>query len=436
MLKNIILGMCAVAFLPAVAMAEFTVSEYKYQKDLISSDDKAGYFSFPVDEQIYEQGNQFFSDFRVADKNNTEIPYFIKKESDFTQSKSHDKKLDIISQSQGAYVLDMGKTPAYHNSIDVQTESFDFSRAVNAYGSHLPDARFEYLSLNKRGDLLAVVPGNDDTSIDFKYTDYRYIKLVFAGEEGDFTPVNFTVKKTETWKEEGKKEESFLQMEILDSLDPKKQKVLFTTKGVNIPVDSLVLHTIDSDFSRNITLYSSNSKDAKILENNERYNKSQTYWKSLYKGNFYGQVYLEEQVFDVNDNKKYYLAVIDNGDNPQLVIDGATATRFLDIVYVNDLDFTKNTYKVFYANTSALKPKYDISVFQKNKKETSEADLEKQENNVLYTAPKEKLGEDKPYVIYIFIVTLAGILFWFVYKIMKEIKNKDDKEEVDIIEKL
>lgn len=432
------MGAGLLVFLPAMVMAEFTVSEYKYQKDLISSGTQAGDFSFVVDEQIYEHGDQFFSDLRVVNQNNAEIPYVVEKVFDRIDTETQDIELDIVSQSNEVYVLDMGETPAYHQSVRVETESFDFSRVVDIYGSNLPDTRFEDLTLNAQGDLVAVVPGNDDKSITFKYSNYRYIKLIFSGKEGDFVPTKFTTKYSETQKVEGVKKQISLDMESLESEKPSQQTLLFTVEGINTPINSLVIHTAETDFDRDITLYVANDKNAQILADSQRYDKDRVYWKQVYHGSFSEKAYSEEQMFAASDNKKYYLAVIDNADNAQLNIAGATATQFLNTVNLKDLDFSVNNYKIFYGNIFATKPKYDTEIFngKLEDSESVELSLSDQQDNLLYVAPQEKLTEDKPYMIYVFIVILIAILFWFVFKIIRETNNKDGGEEVDIIEKL
>jgi hypothetical protein len=45
------------------------------------------------------------------------------------------------------------------------------------------------------------------------------------------------------------------------------------------------------------------------------------------------------------------------------------------------------------------------------------------------------LGEDRPYLIYLFIILLVVILLWFTYKILKEDSMKD-KDETDYVDKL
>lgn len=130
--------------------------------------------------------------------------------------------------------------------------------------------------------------------------------------------------------------------------------------------------------------------------------------------------------------------IINNGDNTKLNITGATATRFLDTVYVGNLDFVSNDYKVFYGNIFAKKPKYDMATLTRGeqKEKISQLTLSEESNNAVYIAPKEKLGEERPYLIYVFIGMLVFILFWFVYKIMRETGNKDGGEKIDVIDKL
>ncbi len=439
LIKNkIILSTLILIFFPSIIMAEFVVSDFKYKKNIINNSTETGLFSFVIDNEIYKNGNQFFHDLRIVDKNNREIPYLIKKEFDQVNSKSINRNLKIISKKNNIFILDMGKVPKYNKRISIITKSFDFSRIVDVYGSNLIDSRFENLTLAKQGDLIAVVPGNNDKNIDFRFNNYRYIKLVFSGNEGSFVPLEFTVEEIEQEKILGKKEIFNLKINDISDENSKNQKIILESSGENIPIDSIILHSTERDFSRSIRIYSSNHKNAELLENNKRYDKNTNYWKNIYSGRFSERVYSKEQVFNINDNKKYYLIIINNKDNENLNITGATATRFLNIVYLDNLDFVNNYYRVFYGNIFAKKPNYDLSnINQKiNIKNSTKVFLSEEKDNKDYVAPKEKLGMSAIHLIYMFIGGLMLILVWFVYKVIRETENKDKTNKKSFIGKL
>ena len=275
MLKKIIISLIGMVFLPAVALADFNISEYKYYKDLLPTDIKKGNFSFKIDKDIYKNADQFFTDIRVVDESKKEIPYKIEKKRDIVETKNYQQKIDIVSKKNNEYILDMGHAPKYFQDIKVVTNSVDFSRIVDVYGSNLQNSRYEKIS-KKQGDLISVAPGINDKNIDFKYTNYRFIKLKFSGDEGNFVPEGFVVERSEDKVIPGEKKIFPLKIEKEDSLE-KEQKMILEVPGENIPVDSFVIVSPEKDFSRRITIFSSNNKNAEILQRGKRYDSSKTY---------------------------------------------------------------------------------------------------------------------------------------------------------------
>jgi hypothetical protein len=72
------------------------------------------------------------------------------------------------------------------------------------------------------------------------------------------------------------------------------------------------------------------------------------------------------------------------------------------------LDFKTNQYRLYYGSEIANKPKYDLTSFRKNQDNLLE--LSSEQVNEFYSEPKKSLGEDRPYLIYLFIILLVVIL--------------------------
>ncbi len=415
--------------LPAVVSAEFKLSEYQYYKDIKGSG--KGNFYLKLDRDIYAHGNQFFHDLRVVDKNNKEQKYDISRVSDKRVVEEKDLPLKVVFRKGNTFVLDRGLDAGYVDKLMVKTSSVNFSRVADVYGSNLKDSRYERLT-DRGGDLIAISPAKRDLEIKFKYTDHRFLKVVFSGSEGDFKVDDFYIRKKVAETEPGIKEKIELSFESR-LLSDGKQEVLIIVPADNLPLESFIVKTAQKDFERPITLYASNNREASIYHPGERYDSKKDYWVRKYSGTFSAKVYYDDQSFRVADNKKYYLLIIDNGDNDPLDILEVKGERYPDILYLNNLDFSKNSYRLYYGNPLAKKANYDLSSFKRDLNQ--ELILSKEVKNPLYKAPAKKLGEDKPYLIYIFIVLLVIILLWFVYKILKEEANKD-LEDDDYVDKL
>jgi hypothetical protein len=262
--------------LPSFVFADFNVSGYIFKKQIITPKDEGKEFSLKIDSDVYKNGNQFFSDFRVVDKNNNEVPYKIEKSFDKREVKVTEKKINIVSKKGDTYVLDLGREKKYYQNIKIGTASKDFSRVVDVYASNLEGARYKMIS-DPGGSVIFSGPTGSEKRAYFRYTDFRFIKIVFSGSEGNFKLENFFVEKKETKVVEGEKEVLDLEFEELASQNKKEQRFLIKVKKKNLPISSIALHSKDSNFLRNIKIFSSNTKEASFLENTKRYNKNDTY---------------------------------------------------------------------------------------------------------------------------------------------------------------
>lgn len=437
MFKKIILFLILI---PCFVFADFEISEYEFYKEVFlpdCSENKDGFFikckqknqgdfSFTIDSEIYKNSNQFFYDLRVVDQGKKEVPFLVQKDIDKKIEKITEEEIKIVSQKDNTYVLDLGNKERYYQKIKVSTDSKNFSRVVDVYGSNLADSRFEKIS-NDGGSRVFSGPSGDNNSISFKYTNYRFLKLVFSSNEGFFALNNFFIENMEVEKVSGSREEVKFVFEEINPENEKNQSFLITIEEKNLPVDYLSVITKDIDFSRSIQIFSSNRSDAKFLENGKRYNKNETYWKKIYSGEFSKEVDSDARAFKIKDNKKYYLVVIKNGDDKKISIDEINIEKFSDIVYVNNLNFNNNSYKIFYGNKFAKNSTYDVKNINKNKERI--LSLGRETKNIFYEEPKKDLMDENTYLIYIFIVLMVCILFWFVYKILKESGSKREKDD-------
>jgi hypothetical protein len=130
---------------------------------------------------------------------------------------------------------------------------------------------------DRKGDLVSISPAKNDLEISFKYTNYRFIKIVFSGNEGNLKVNNFYIKKINKTFKDGKKEEFNLKFEKLEGNNPKNEKILVINRGEKIPLESFIIKTRQGDFERGIKIYASDNRDALILDNSKRFNPEKDY---------------------------------------------------------------------------------------------------------------------------------------------------------------
>jgi hypothetical protein len=273
MIKNTIL---AIFFIPSFMFASFDIEDYKYNKEITSQSSQKGNFFVKVDKDIYKNGNNFFSDLRVVKNEKTEIPYKIKQKKDRLEYSTFFEKIKIVSHNKNTYILDVNNDNEHIDSITVDSKSVEFSRVADIYGSNLEKTRYELLT-PKKGSLIFSGPNGFDKILKFKYNKYRFIKVVFSGDEGEFSTNGFSIKKRKKIDIKGEKEEKNVSFKELDTDADNKQRFLLEIENENMPIDYFTFTSKIEEFSREVKLFSSNIKNASFLKNNKRYDKDKVY---------------------------------------------------------------------------------------------------------------------------------------------------------------
>ena len=67
-MKRISLFFIFFIFFPIIIFADFNIEDYKYFRNLESTDVKVGNFSFFVNEKIYSKTNNFLSDLKIINR--------------------------------------------------------------------------------------------------------------------------------------------------------------------------------------------------------------------------------------------------------------------------------------------------------------------------------------------------------------------------------
>ncbi|PID83142.1 hypothetical protein CSB11_02805 [Candidatus Campbellbacteria bacterium] len=441
-LKKILKSILILSFaVPVLAFADFNISEYKYFKEIQKPQTKQqGDFFFILDDQIYKHTNDFLSDIRIVDGNKKQIPYKVQTKKGYTERFVKKTEISFKKLDQNTYLLDFGEVPIGHWNLDVKTKSTGFRRVVDVYASDLPDSRFISLNIDKKGDVITSAPDFVDKNILHKHTKQRYLKLVFNGSQGSIKVDGFVIKKDE---------EKFIQGEVVEypttiqeytntqQEDILEYAYLIDMQKEKLPLSYFVFDTDLKNYDRNITIYSSDNKNALIYDPKNKYSQDTPYWKEVYRGKLYKQIYTDKMRINLNgqrgDNKRYYLVVVQNDDNVQLNILKANAFGYLKKLYLSGLDFEKNKYFVYFGGKNGIVPKYDLTGFTQN--DLVELNLKSIQNNLNFQKERKSIFTERPWIFYLAIFAIVLILFWFVYKIIKEVQNKD-KENKDIINKI
>ena len=192
-----------------------------------------------------------------------------------------------------------------------------------------------------------------------------------------------------------------------------KQTFIDIDLKLPVPVSMLTFFIKDTtDFYRPLTI--------KYLQDST---KSQDGWNYIYST-------VEEGTLNSFEKNKFYLnnivlkkikLIIENDDNRPLQID---SVRVEGNVYSLEARFDKPAeYFLFYGNTGAFKPKYDISRFtEKIPSSTTVVEIGVEERkNKIGISEKVSLFENKMWLWFIMTIIII-ILGWFSFKMMQEKK--------------
>jgi hypothetical protein len=119
------------------------------------------------------------------------------------------------------------------------------------------------------------IPGGRDLRIDFKYSNYKYLKLKFSGSEGDLKVLGFKKEYKKNILIPAEKERKKVFADI--KLNENKQSLIFDLKKDNLFYEKLELLFDDKKFKRKYILYASDSITAEIYNSNSRFDKNKQY---------------------------------------------------------------------------------------------------------------------------------------------------------------
>ncbi len=433
MKKFIILVLLFFSVINFIFANSLDISEYKYFRNLLPQNNKEGSFFINLNEDIYNKANHFLNDLRIVDEKNTEIQYSLQKHEDKQVEEKKEYKINILSkiedksQNEITYIIDFGENVTYHNVIRVDSKSVDFSRKVKIFGTD--DLESDFLNINldsEKDDKIISGPALSDFFINYKFNNYRFLKLIIYGKEGNFNVDSFSFLETKTQLIDGNKKEYDLQI-IKNTKKEEETEILVSMFFDNLPIDYFIITAKQLSFSVPILIYSSNNKDAifsKDKKNNEEF---KDYWKLVYDGKFSKKIYDETNKIFFNDNKKYYLIIIKHEKDKELVDPfSVKGGRYLERLYLNNLDFNNHSYKLIYGNQSNFKPAYvnkNQSILSEQVQ--NELNLSEEQENSFFEVKNKIKKNNKETIFYLIIFLFILFLFWIIYKIVKEHKNKD-----------
>lgn len=325
---------------------------YQWKSEL-EKNDSSGFYSIDIQPDIMSKLNSNFSDIRIRDEQEKEVPYFIKKEP-FSVTKRVFKEYELkakIKWRNGATVLVVeNQEKDTINNIQLQIKNFDVRKHLELAGSD----DYENWYTIKENYLFRSADGKQTTSevksLNFPYTDYRYYRIIIY--DWYSLPINvLKIGYYDTYQEEGKfKQLASPALSCFDSVETKQTYINVNFKET--PYFDKLIFKVDKPtyFYRNARI---------CLKHTDK--KGRVYYETL---EYITLNSNSDLTFYQSDFKyKEFYVVIDNEDNPPLEnikIEGYQLNRYL-VAHLN----SDNKYKLVFGNKKINNlPNYDIAHFK------------------------------------------------------------------------
>lgn len=322
-------------------------------------------------ESDFAKLNAGFSDIRIFG-NNTKIeaPYILKtSENKISQVEIPFQMLNVSSRnSEYFYTFELSENKQINQiKLDFEQQNFDWKIDLEASNNQT-----EWFSILKNYRILSIKNNQTDyqfTQVDFPDSKYKYYRLKIKANEQP------KLSEAKIWEQKNNAENLKISAikSIKKAIDSKQKLSIIDIELVNkIPVSQLKIDVTSSfDYYRPIKIEA--LKDSIETEKGWRYNYEIISQETLSS--------LDKNGFSLGNTLAKKLRItIENGNNQPLEIKNVVLKN--PIYYLVARFTEKGDYNLFYGNSKASSPSYDIENFQENiPKNLTEVTLSKEELN-------------------------------------------------------
>lgn len=416
---------------PNFSSAKFTagdidqMAQWKYYKniDISGNPNKGDLIKITLDQEIFSNANQDLGDLRILVDGATEVPYkLIVERSAFSQENIY--PLLILNNSfnaaggYNAFIVDFRENGFLNSSLNIFTGSENFKRTVEISGSndmvswnilktdgHIFDYTNKLANFNAR-----------NTRVDYPENTFRYIQIkIFSGGEAPLVISGAQVSKIT--KKENKETVISPKYEIAENSAKRITEIIVDFGKKGWPTSNVTLVSPDENFNREVVVYESNDKI------NWR-RSGQGYIFNYNTPKFVG-ANLEVAYSETSD--RYLKLEVFNADNSPISITGvSTKTILRSIAFQYGVYIADNAYKIYYGNSKANFPEYDLEKFfpYLDTGIYFSSSLSAEQINPAYQKeipPVPPLTERIPYLLPVTLVLAIAIMSLMVLKFIKKV---------------
>ncbi len=418
-------------FLPFFVFA-FDKNNFQFYKKF--EIEKPGIYYFDFDEDIESKVKNVFSDLGIFSDSGKEIKFKIKKEKDFYKTEVLKTDLNFQKIGKNIFLVDLKnpKKEEYLNNIFLNSQNKSFRRKINVWGAYFKNGPWFKIDLEDRKKMEVFdVPGKQKFQIDFKYSNYAFLKIKFFGDQGSFQPNSFykILKKNTLIPGEKKRIKVFPIEEFDKNKDGKKQTYIFDLEKKNIFIDEVNFLFANKNIVAKYIFYASDSPNSEILKDQKDFQKNKKYWIKVSEGrieNFEGDAPFN---LKIKNNKRFYR--LDLWSEKRLSLNFAFFEKFKKKIFFKIKE--AGNFGVFYAgNNEVENQKFELDLKEEEILKAKKIVLAKEEKNKNYQKNKKSFFDSNVWFIYFLGVVLIFIILFFIFKLIRENRNKTKKDEIKI----
>jgi len=375
-----------------------------------------------------------FSDIRIVNQDNVEIPYFLTKNA---LVRGGEKNTQIIDQTSNngiaSFVVDSGIEGSIHTAVRIDTSVPNFRRQVKIYSSSslIPVSSPQWNLITDTGYIFRFTDPSSGfisgkNNVDFTKNTSRYFKVVIeTGEEGVVSITRATL-----YGETRIDVPSYLKVvpvTLFNNPNRKTTEVTIDLGETGHITDAVTLTTSDRTYSRRVVVGVSDDSTQENMWRKVGEGSISSVSTPLFTGTYNRITYPEQKT-------RYIRFSIVNDDNRPLSI-GATATVEGPVVSAVFETRPGESYRLFYGNPSARTPTYDIGHISTYIETGSlpATTLGPEVINPVYVAPVAPLvpfTESHPLAMNILLVVIVTVIIvgiaWYLYLYFKKRGDQGD----------
>lgn len=397
-----------------VAQADFSLSQWKFQKDVVGT--VKGLIDVQLDKEIFAGSLRGLADVRVVDNFNQEVPYKLVTARNEESQKQYNPKIINNSVVAGKFttaIMDLGERGILTNSVTIKTPSENFQRNVTVYGGDdqnswniLKSGAYVYDYTDKKGNLKT-----QNATVAFSESVFRFLKIEISDAENNPVIIS-SILVNQFIKKNAQEFNTLANFETSQDVQAKTTILLADLGQGGIPTNKIVLNVGGENFNRGVQIYSAGDK-------------SSANWRSVGQGyvfryntpKFSGE---NNSVLISETTDRYLKIVIYNNDNVPLVFSKIeTFATLRDLIFEAEAG---KTYKIFYGNSNATAPQYDLEKYFQylDLNSAQSPSLSAEKNNTDYIAEKKPLTEENRFLVPSLLGFACLVLLVLVYKFLKK----------------